>query len=478
MNGLLVLAFIINPWPMFHHDVRHTGKAQFPAQTIYVGSYDTYIYAVDKDGLEKWKHKTGDVIQSSPIIRDGVVYCGSHDKCLHAVTTSGVPVWACSTGHDWCISTPAIHGDSVIYFTSMGRVGDWHGRVYAVYADGTTKWTRVLGAGGTWVVSSPAIHPTTGEIVLNDYANAAGGGIYSLYASSGSSHHTWYAPMSEEDWGGSPAIDPPTGNIYTAGQKNYSRLVAFTASLSKLWDYAVETPSSVCGISSSACLHSDGTIYIGSRSHTCVYAITSAGGFKWKCMLGGATRSSPAIDSDSVIYIGCYDDCLYAIYASTGAVKWTYGTGGSITSSPAIDGDGVVYVGSADSCLYAIHADGTLKWSFKTGGPIHYSSPAIDDIDPSATEEVNTVRRATLCGISPNPSYGQTWITYDIPRNSSFTLTVHNSAGQVVEILANGKNETGKHTVAFDARALPSGIYFAKLQVDDYECCEKIILTK
>ena len=478
MNAILIVAFIINPWPMFHHDVRHTGKALFPAQAIYVGSYDSCVYAVDKDGLEKWKHKTGDAIQSSPIVRGGVVYCGSNDSCFYAVTTSGTPVWACSTHHTKCVSTAAIHGDSVIYFTSMGYRGDWHGRVHAIYTDGTIKWTRKLEVSGTWIVGSPTIHPTTGEIVLNDYANVAGGGIYSLYASDGSSHYTFHVLLDEEDWGGSPAIDAATGNIYTAGQKDYAKLVALTSSLSKLWDYAVETPSSSNGISSSPCLHSDGTIYIGSRSHTCVYAITSSGGLRWKCMLGGATRSSPAIDSDSVIYIGCYDNCLYAIYASTGAVKWTYGTGGSVTSSPAIDGDGVVYVGSADSCLYAIHADGTLKWSFKTGGPIHYSSPAIDDIDPSAVEEANKIRAATLCSISPNPSRGQTWITYDIPRDSHIALTVHNSAGQVVRILASEKKETGRHSVAFDVRELPSGIYFAKLKVENSEFCQKIILTK
>jgi outer membrane protein assembly factor BamB len=478
MNAILIVAFIINPWPMFHHDIRHTGKVTFPTETIYIGSYDSCLYAVDKNGIEKWKHKTGDVIQSSPIVRGGVVYCGSNDSCFYAVTTSGTPVWACSTHHTKCVSTAAIHGDSVIYFASMGYRGDWRGRVHAIYTDGTIKWTRKLEASGSWVVASPAIHPTTGEIVLNDYANVAGGGVYTLYTSDGSNHHTWHVLLDEEDWGGSPAIDSLTGNIYTAGQKDYAKLVALTSSLSKLWDYAVETPSSSNGISSSACLDASGTIYIGSRSHTCVYAITPAGGLKWKCMLGGATRSSPAIDGDSVIYIGCYDDCLYAIYASTGAVKWTYGTGGSVTSSPAIDGDGIVYVGSADSCLYAIHADGTLKWSFKTGGPINYSSPALDSIVPNGMEEASSGRNPVLYSISPNPSYGQTWITYDILRNSGVTLTVHNSAGQVIRILTNEDKEPGKHTEAFDARALPSGIYFAKLQVDDHQCCQKIILTK
>ena len=59
-----------------------------------------------------------------------------------------------------------------------------------------------------------------------------------------------------------------------------------------------------------------------------------------------------------------------------GTVKWSYTTGGSVYSSPAIGSDGTVYVGSHDYNLYAINPDGTVKWSYTTGN-IVWSSPAI-----------------------------------------------------------------------------------------------------
>jgi len=57
--------------------------------TIYIGSNDHYLYALNPDGTLKWKFKTGDGIFSSPAIaRDGTIYVGSWDCYLYAIGTS------------------------------------------------------------------------------------------------------------------------------------------------------------------------------------------------------------------------------------------------------------------------------------------------------------------------------------------------------------------------------------------------------
>ena len=54
--------------------------------TIYVGSYDNYLYAINPDGSLKWKYKTDEWIDSSPAIgSDGTIYVGSKDGCLYAI---------------------------------------------------------------------------------------------------------------------------------------------------------------------------------------------------------------------------------------------------------------------------------------------------------------------------------------------------------------------------------------------------------
>jgi outer membrane protein assembly factor BamB len=54
-----------------------------------------------------------------------------------------------------------------------------------------------------------------------------------------------------------------------------------------------------------------------------------------------------------VVYVGSLDNNVYALNASTGAKLWSYTTGGPIYySSPAVV-NGVVYVGSYDGKVYA-----------------------------------------------------------------------------------------------------------------------------
>ena len=63
---------------------------------------------------------------------------------------------------------------------------------------------------------------------------------------------------------------------------------------------------------------------------------------------------------------------------STGSVKWSFKTGGPIFASPAIS-DGVVYIGSGDGVLYAVdETTGTQKWKTATRGQIA-SSPTVAD---------------------------------------------------------------------------------------------------
>ena len=63
--------------------------------------------------------------------------------------------------------------------------------------------------------------------------------------------------------------------------------------------------------------------------------------------------------------------------ASTGALLWSYKTGGMIESSSPAVAKGVVYVGSFDNNVYALNAStGTLMWSFPA--PLYVdSSPAV-----------------------------------------------------------------------------------------------------
>jgi outer membrane protein assembly factor BamB len=63
-----------------------TSNPTVAGNTVYVGSEDGYLYAVDADsGSLKWKFKTGSEIQSSPAVSGDTVYVGSEDGNLYAI---------------------------------------------------------------------------------------------------------------------------------------------------------------------------------------------------------------------------------------------------------------------------------------------------------------------------------------------------------------------------------------------------------
>jgi len=71
------------------------------------------------------------------------------------------------------------------------------------------------------------------------------------------------------------------------------------------------------------------------------------------------------ITTKSIVYTGSADGKLYAFDGDNGTLKWTYSTGGIIgTGSPAYY-NGTVFVGSGDGYLHAVDAiTGAFKWKY------------------------------------------------------------------------------------------------------------------
>ncbi|HRE10135.1 MAG TPA: YCF48-related protein [Ignavibacteria bacterium] len=82
----------------------------------------------------------------------------------------------------------------------------------------------------------------------------------------------------------------------------------------------------------------------------------------------------------------------------------------------------------------------------------------------------------------PNPFNPSTNINYNLPSGANVTLKVYDIAGREVANLFSGYQNTGSHSVRFDAAGLASGVYFYKLSVqngaDFTTKVNKMILTK
>lgn len=78
----------------------------------------------------------------------------------------------------------------------------------------------------------------------------------------------------------------------------------------------------------------------------------------------------------------------------------------------------------------------------------------------------------------PNPFNPSTTISYEIPVNNFVSLKIYDMMGKEVASLVNGNQEAGFYSVKFDASKLASGIYFYKLQANDFSSTKKLMLVK
>ena len=94
--------------------------------TLYVGSKDKKVYAINPDGSLKWSFLTGDDVDSSPAIgTEGTIYVGSYDEKVYAINPDGTQKWSLQTG-SLGRSSPAISSDGTIY------LGSTDNRFYAI----------------------------------------------------------------------------------------------------------------------------------------------------------------------------------------------------------------------------------------------------------------------------------------------------------------------------------------------------------
>jgi photosystem II stability/assembly factor-like uncharacterized protein len=78
----------------------------------------------------------------------------------------------------------------------------------------------------------------------------------------------------------------------------------------------------------------------------------------------------------------------------------------------------------------------------------------------------------------PNPFNPETIIRFSIPKDEFTRLSVYNSLGEEIDVLINSNLNSGNYEINWDASGYASGIYFYKLETDDYSSVKKMILLK
>lgn len=78
----------------------------------------------------------------------------------------------------------------------------------------------------------------------------------------------------------------------------------------------------------------------------------------------------------------------------------------------------------------------------------------------------------------PNPFNPTTKIYYNLPISGNVRIEIYNSTGQMIKELVNEFKYEGNYVVEFDGSNLSSGIYFYKIQMNNFTQTKRMILLK
>ncbi len=523
---------------MFHGDSLHTGfypsndirrspqiKWQFktngrifssPAlwdSTIYIGSGDSCLYAIDAaSGTQRWKFQTLGVINSSPAISDGTVYFGSYDGRFYALNAAtGDTLWTFTTKgeqhfrrqglfgwqpstmmmddvFDYFSSSPVVHNGNV-YF------GCGDSTLYALNSQtGTVQWT--FKTGGV-IHSSPAAY--NGKIICGSWDR----NMYCLNAETGT--EIWrYTTGADASWMMAGIIASPTisnNTVYFGARDAQFYAIDLATGLRK-WSLG----NSGAWIQATAAII-DSTVYFGTSDNTQVRAINARTGRALPFTIDAKTYvySSPIV-TDSVLYYGTFAGSIHAADRHTGAELWKFQTEaskqnsastlvsgrinwntlcpgmdlyqystniygierllklGSILSSPIID-EGILYFGSADSCVYALSSSGTSAVKNNQG----YKSQSLIPAEIHANY--------------PNPFNPSTDIGYRIIKSGLVTLKISDILGREVRTIVNEFKMPGVYSVMWNGKGtngthLSSGVYYCTLRTAHFQKSIKMLLMQ
>jgi hypothetical protein len=84
---------------------------------------------------------------------------------------------------------------------------------------------------------------------------------------------------------------------------------------------------------------------------------------------------------------------------------------------------------------------------------------------------------------SPNPFSGTTTIRFSQPASGPVTLRIYDVAGRRVRTLDNGMLPAGRHVRTWDgrddeARRVPAGVYFTRLETATFTRSDKVTLLR
>jgi outer membrane protein assembly factor BamB len=296
--------------------------------TVYVGSDDSYLYALAADtGAIEWAALTDGPVRATPAVEGDAVYVGTLEGTLYAFDRDdGSERWSVDVGGQ--VRSPVVR-DGTVY------VGNFSSAVTAVdAADGTEAWRTEAERteGGQFVALEVAVD---GESV---YAGA-NGDLRAFDATDGSER--WRATARERPVVQSP---PVVGDEHVLVNMGESVRAFDPADGTERWTGAT-------GGSNHPPVVRDGTVY--APGDGAVSAFDAADGTRrWRTGVGGDLALAAG---EAAVYGRGHETPLLALDPSDGRELWRHG--GFMATTPAAVADDYLFVGDETGAVRAVGPD-------------------------------------------------------------------------------------------------------------------------
>ncbi|MBU2447308.1 MAG: T9SS type A sorting domain-containing protein [Bacteroidetes bacterium] len=97
---------------------------------------------------------------------------------------------------------------------------------------------------------------------------------------------------------------------------------------------------------------------------------------------------------------------------------------------------------------------------------------------PSAVEKEPKQNILILEQNYPNPFNPFTKIKYELPKSGFVRMVIYDNLGRVVKVLVNEIQFAGSYEININAMELSSGVYYYRIQANEYSATKKFVLIK
>jgi hypothetical protein len=193
-----------------------------------------------------------------------------------------------------------------------------------------------------------------------------------------------------------------------------------------------------------------------------------------------------------IAYLAGHDSTLFADIDSVAyneAPTWTHRVNSAWAQGPYVI-EGHNFVGSyrIKGVIGQVGPTRTMlanySWAYLNDTGANTRVDLIDDVmnwlsGAVAVEEPEPLPQTySLTPPYPNPFNAQATIEYALPNEAAISLSVFDIQGRKVATLSEGTKPAGYHRLIWDAKGMPSGLYFVRLKAGEFEDTKKMTLVK